>query len=169
MLRKHGHEIAEMQYTQKRVADMAIDLYAIAGVSLAHDPRHRAARRRGRAPRDRPHDASSWLRPRGVSTRHVRSFDKNDDELRKSVASSHLRRRGIPVRYPLTPRPTLFLSHGDGGSREAGIAWLGRHGRDTSVERPAAGPRDEQEARGQKLRPFRSRLVQNCPETDFRQ
>ena len=30
VLRKHGSEIAEMQYTQKRVADMAIDLYAIA-------------------------------------------------------------------------------------------------------------------------------------------
>src|SRR5438045_9472014 len=29
-LRKHGREIAEMQYTQKRVANMAIDLYAMA-------------------------------------------------------------------------------------------------------------------------------------------
>ena len=30
VLRKHGRDIAEMQYTQKRTADMAIDLYAIA-------------------------------------------------------------------------------------------------------------------------------------------
>src|SRR5262249_38351862 len=30
VLRKHGREIAEMQYTQKRVAEMAMDLFAIA-------------------------------------------------------------------------------------------------------------------------------------------
>jgi len=30
VLRKHGRDIAEMQYTQKRTADLAIDLYAVA-------------------------------------------------------------------------------------------------------------------------------------------
>src|SRR5204862_2306873 len=30
VLRKHQREIAEMQYVQKRIADMAIDLYCIA-------------------------------------------------------------------------------------------------------------------------------------------
>jgi len=30
MLRRHGKNIAEMQYTQRRLADMAIDLYGIA-------------------------------------------------------------------------------------------------------------------------------------------
>ena len=56
VLRKHGRDIAEMQYTQKRTADMAIDLYAHRRVHLAHDARHRAARRGGRATRDRPHE-----------------------------------------------------------------------------------------------------------------
>ena len=56
VLRRHGRDIAEMQYTQKRTADMAIDLYAIACLHLPPHPRHRAARRGGRAPRDRPHE-----------------------------------------------------------------------------------------------------------------
>src|SRR6185436_4462162 len=30
VLRKHGREIAEMQYTQRRVAELAMDLYAVA-------------------------------------------------------------------------------------------------------------------------------------------
>ncbi|MGH7280262.1 MAG: acyl-CoA dehydrogenase family protein, partial [Polyangiaceae bacterium] len=32
MLRKHGKNIAEMQFTQKRIADMAVDLYGISAV-----------------------------------------------------------------------------------------------------------------------------------------
>src|SRR5262249_35725965 len=44
MLRKHGRDIAEMQFTQRRIADMAIDLYAVAAC-LARTTR--AIERRG--------------------------------------------------------------------------------------------------------------------------
>ena len=103
VLRKHGKNIAEMQYTQKRVADMAIDLYAHRGVHRADDARHREARRGGGAARDRPDDD---LRGRGREAARARTsaaFDKNDDELRKAIASQGVRRRRISVRRGVGP------------------------------------------------------------------
>jgi acyl-CoA dehydrogenase family protein 9 len=86
VLRKHGREIAEMQYTQRRVAEMAMELYAIAScLSRAT----RAIEKRGEEGARREIDlttifvASAERRLEEI----VRSFDKNDDELRKSVAS----------------------------------------------------------------------------------
>jgi acyl-CoA dehydrogenase family protein 9 len=86
VLRKHGREIAEMQYTQRRVAEMAMELYAIAAcLSRAT----RAIEKRGEEGARREIDlttifvASAERRLEEL----VRSFDKNDDELRKSVAS----------------------------------------------------------------------------------
>ena len=88
VLRKHGRNIAEMQYTQKRTADIAIDLYAHRLRRIARTTRaHRAARRGGRAARDRPDE---HLRRRGARRRlahQVAAVDKNDDELRKAVAT----------------------------------------------------------------------------------
>jgi acyl-CoA dehydrogenase family protein 9 len=86
VLRKHGREIAEMQYTQKRVAEMAMDLYAIASC-LSRTTR--AIEKRGEEGARKEIDlttifvASAERRLEEI----VRSFDKNDDELRKSVAS----------------------------------------------------------------------------------
>ncbi len=56
VLRKHGRDIAEMQYTQKRTADMAIDLYAIASV-IARTTR--AIERRGEEGARREFDLTS--------------------------------------------------------------------------------------------------------------
>jgi acyl-CoA dehydrogenase family protein 9 len=86
VLRKHGRDIAEMQYTQKRVAGMAIDLFAIASC-LSRTTR--AIERRGEDGARREIDltqiftASAQKRLAG----YVRDSTHNDDELRKAVAS----------------------------------------------------------------------------------
>ena len=56
-------------------------------VPLAHDARHRAARRGRRAARDRPDRRSSPPRRRSACGRTSPTSPSNDDELRKSVAS----------------------------------------------------------------------------------
>jgi acyl-CoA dehydrogenase family protein 9 len=95
VLRKHGREIAEMQYTQKRVAEMAIELYAIASV-LSRTTR--AIEKRGEEGARREIDLTTIFV--AASERRleeqVRSFDKNDDELRKSVASRAYLDGGYP-------------------------------------------------------------------------
>ena len=89
VLRKHGKEIAEMQYTQKRVAEMAIDLYGIASV-IARTTR--AIEKRGEEGARREIDLTTMFvsaaERRLAET--VAAFDKNDDELRKAIASKTL-------------------------------------------------------------------------------
>jgi acyl-CoA dehydrogenase family protein 9 len=85
-LRKHGREIAEMQYTQKRIADMAIDLYAIASC-LARTTR--AIEKRGEEGARREIDLTSIF-TRAAQKRlrqNIADHATNDDELRKAVAS----------------------------------------------------------------------------------
>jgi acyl-CoA dehydrogenase family protein 9 len=86
VLRKHGKDIAEMQYTQRRVADMAIELYAIAAV-LSRTTR--AIDRRGEEGARRELDCASTFV--AASERRLAeitlAFDRNDDELRKAMAS----------------------------------------------------------------------------------
>jgi acyl-CoA dehydrogenase family member 9 len=94
-LRKHGKEIAEMQYTQKRVADMAIDLYAVASV-IARTTK--AIQRRGEEGARREIDLTTIFV--AAAERRLRAqteaFDKNDDELRKSVATKAYADGGYP-------------------------------------------------------------------------
>ena len=85
VLRKHGREIAEMQYTQRRVADMAIDLY---GVACAVSRTTRALDRRGEEGARREVDLTSMfvaMAQRRLAA-NVSSFERNDAELRKSIA-----------------------------------------------------------------------------------
>jgi acyl-CoA dehydrogenase family protein 9 len=95
VLRKHGREIAEMQYTQKRVAEMAIDLYAMASV-LSRTTR--AIEKRGEEGARREIDLTTIFVAAAERRLEdlVRSFDKNDDELRKSVASRAYLDGGYP-------------------------------------------------------------------------
>jgi acyl-CoA dehydrogenase family protein 9 len=85
-LRRHGTDIAEMQYTQKRAADIAIDLYAIAACVTRAT---RAIERRGEEGAKRELDFTTIF----VSSaqrrlaENVAAIEKNDDELRKAVAS----------------------------------------------------------------------------------
>ena len=95
MLRKHGRNIAEMQFTQKRIAEMAIDLYAIAAV-LARTTR--AIEKRGEEGARREIDLTT-LFVTGAEKRlaeNVASFEKNDDELRKAVADKTYTDGGYP-------------------------------------------------------------------------
>jgi acyl-CoA dehydrogenase family protein 9 len=84
-LRKHGKEISEMQYVQRRVADMTIDLYmmiaCIARTTAAIlEKGAPAAEREAKLCRAVCGRAAQRIR------RNIRMFDDNDDELVKAVA-----------------------------------------------------------------------------------
>jgi acyl-CoA dehydrogenase family member 9 len=86
VLRKHGREIAEMQYTQRRIADMAMDLY---GIAACISRTTRAIERRGEEGARREIDLTVIFT--GMAHKRLRQqvsdFVKNDDELRKATAS----------------------------------------------------------------------------------
>jgi acyl-CoA dehydrogenase family protein 9 len=95
VLRKHGRDIAEMQYTQKRVAEICIDLYAIAACISRTT---RAIERRGEEGARREIDLTSIFTTAAQQRMKqlVADFSKNDDELRKAVASRAYVDRGYP-------------------------------------------------------------------------
>lgn len=85
ILRKHGRDIAEMQFAQRRIADMTMDLYGIAAC-LARTTR--AIERRGEEGARREIDLTTVFTA-GAHKRlrqNASDFQKNDDELRKAVA-----------------------------------------------------------------------------------
>jgi acyl-CoA dehydrogenase family protein 9 len=85
-LRKHGRRIAEMQFAQRRVAEMAMDLY---GLAACISRTTRAIERRGEEGARREIDLTrifAGLAHKRMSA-IVAEFQRNDDELRKSVAS----------------------------------------------------------------------------------
>jgi acyl-CoA dehydrogenase family protein 9 len=96
VLRRHGKNIAEMQYAQKRIADVAIDLYAIAAVISRTT---RAIERRGEEGARREVDLTAVFV--GTAKKrladNVGSFDENDDELRKAVAQKTCADGGYPL------------------------------------------------------------------------
>ena len=94
-LRKHGKNIAEMQYTQKRVADIAIDLYAVAAVISRTT---KAIQKRGEEGARREIDLTTIFVAEAEQrlAANTKAFDKNDDELRKSVASKAYTDGGYP-------------------------------------------------------------------------
>lgn len=95
VLRKHGRDIAEMQYTQRRVADITIDLYAIAAC-LARTTR--AIERRGEDGARREIDLTQIFTAAAQKRlrQNVHEFTHNDDELRKAVASRSYTDRAYP-------------------------------------------------------------------------
>ncbi|MBI4955193.1 MAG: acyl-CoA dehydrogenase family protein [Myxococcales bacterium] len=85
-LRKHGRDIAEMQYVQRRVADTAIDLYALSACIARAT---RAIEKHGEEGARRPIE---WTRIFGALARkrlkhNADEFEANDDELRKESAA----------------------------------------------------------------------------------
>ena len=96
VLRRHGKNIAEMQYTQKRVADVAIDLYAIASVIARTS---RAIERRGEEGSRREIDLTSVFVTSAKRRLHenLAAFEENDDELRKSIAQRTCTDGGYPL------------------------------------------------------------------------
>ncbi len=96
VLRRHGKNIAEMQYTQKRVADIAIDLYAL---SACISRTTRAIEKRGEEGSRREIDLLTMF-GRAAHKRlieNVAAFDDNDDELRKAVAHKTCADGGYPL------------------------------------------------------------------------
>jgi acyl-CoA dehydrogenase family member 9 len=81
VLRRHGKDIAEMQYTQKRVAEVAIDLYAIASVIARTS---RSIERRGEEGSRREIDLTSMFvsSAKRRLAENLAAFEENDDELR---------------------------------------------------------------------------------------
>ncbi len=85
-LRKHGREIAEMQFVQRRVADVAADLYGLA-----------ACMARATQAIERNGSEGAWRHveytrvfaneARERMARNVAGFEDNDDELRKETAA----------------------------------------------------------------------------------
>ncbi len=95
MLRKHGRDIAEMQFTQKRVADIAIDLYALASCISRTT---RAIERRGEEGARREIDLCSIFATAAQKRMRQILADaaSNDDELRKAVAGRAYSDRAYP-------------------------------------------------------------------------
>ena len=95
-LRRHGKNIAEMQYTQKRTADVAIDLYAIAAC-LSRTTR--AIEKRGEEGARREIDLTSVVVAMAEKriAANIASFDDNDDELRKAIAAKTCADNGYPL------------------------------------------------------------------------
>lgn len=86
VLRRHGKNIHEMQYTQYRVAEMTMDLYALSAC-IARTTR--AIERRGEEGARREIDLTTMF-ARAATARlseNVAAFDDNDDELRKAIAA----------------------------------------------------------------------------------
>lgn len=95
VLRKHGKEIAEMQYTQRRVADLAIDLYALAACMSRTS---RAIERKGEDGARREIELTTAFA--GYASErmaaNIRAFERNDDELLKGIASRTYADGGYP-------------------------------------------------------------------------
>lgn len=94
-LRRHGREIAEMQFTQRRIADLAMDLYALAACISRTT---RAIERRGEDGARREIDMTTLFAAAAHKRlrQNVSDFDRNDDELRKAVAGRAYVDRAYP-------------------------------------------------------------------------
>ena len=94
-LRKHGREIAEMQFVQKRLAEAAIDLYGLAAV-LSRTTR--AIEHKGEKGAQREihltHGFSRLAGPR-IAER-LGEFERDSDELMKAIASQTYEDDGYP-------------------------------------------------------------------------
>jgi acyl-CoA dehydrogenase family protein 9 len=86
VLRRHGHQIAEMQFSQKRIADVAIDLYAIAcAISRTTALLNARGENGARRAIDFTHVFVNAAEQR--LAQNETGFDHNDDELRKAIGA----------------------------------------------------------------------------------
>jgi acyl-CoA dehydrogenase family member 9 len=85
-LREHGREIAEVQYTLLRVANIAIDLYALAACVARTT---RVIERHGEAGARRQIDLTTMFATAAQARMkaHLERLEHNDDELRKEIAA----------------------------------------------------------------------------------
>lgn len=85
-LRKHGKDITEMQFTQKRIADLAIDLYVL--MACLSRTTH-AIRKKGEEGARREIELTKGFAAQAAERMKfvVQACDKNDDELLKNIAT----------------------------------------------------------------------------------
>jgi acyl-CoA dehydrogenase family protein 9 len=95
VLRKHGKDIAEMQFSQKRVADMAIDLYAV-GAVVARTSRSLEKRGEEGARRELGLASVFVAAAERRLAENVAAFDRNDDDVRKAIADKAYVDGGYP-------------------------------------------------------------------------
>lgn len=95
VLKKHKDAIAEMQFTQKRVSGVAIELFSIVA-TLSRTSR--AIERRGEEGSRREIELTLLHAARAGRRidEHLAGFEKNDDELRKAVATRGCADGGYP-------------------------------------------------------------------------
>jgi acyl-CoA dehydrogenase family protein 9 len=95
VLRKHGRRIIEMQYTQRRVADITIDVYAMVAC-LARATAALELQGETRSARE-VRLAKAFCGQAAVRIRRVlKQFDSNDDELLKAIADDAYERTAYP-------------------------------------------------------------------------
>jgi acyl-CoA dehydrogenase family protein 9 len=95
VLRKHGKEIAERQFVQKRIAEVVIDLYALAAVLTRTS---KLIEQRGEEGARREIDLASGfavLARRRIDDR-LKDMEREEDELLKQIASSTYEDQGYP-------------------------------------------------------------------------
>jgi acyl-CoA dehydrogenase family protein 9 len=94
-LREHGTEIAEMQQIQQRIANVAIDLFALAAVIARTTS---IIEERGEAGARRHIDLTIMFAAaaRGRMRSHLERLQRNDDELRKLIAARTYTDGGYP-------------------------------------------------------------------------
>ncbi len=94
-LREYGREIAEIQYTQMRIANIAMDLYALAAC-LARTSQ--AIEQRGEAGARRDIDLTTMFATaaQGRIASNLARLENNDDELRKEIAARTYTDGGYP-------------------------------------------------------------------------
>jgi acyl-CoA dehydrogenase family protein 9 len=96
VLRKHGKDIAEKQFVQKRIAEVAIDLYALAA-AVSRTTRAIEARGEDGARREiELCQGFAILAEKRLADR-LGEMERDSDELLKSVASRSYEDRGYPL------------------------------------------------------------------------
>jgi acyl-CoA dehydrogenase family protein 9 len=95
VLREHGSEIAEMQYPQMRIANVAIDLYALAAcISRTSRVIERGGEDGARRHLDLTTMFATTAQVRMLS--NLQHLEHNDDELRKAIAARIYTDGGYP-------------------------------------------------------------------------
>ena len=85
VLRRHGRKIVEMQFTQRRIADMTIDIYAMLAC-ITRTTRALEAHGEEKAAREVLLTRAYCGRAAGRIRAILRQFDNNDDDIAKSIA-----------------------------------------------------------------------------------
>jgi len=95
VLRKHGRDIAEMQFVQKRIADAAIDLYALASV-LSRTTRAIEQKGESGAARELNLTNAFATLAKGRLEDRLGHMERDSDELLKAIAAQTYEDGGYP-------------------------------------------------------------------------